>query len=132
MRTMKWYLLGSVICWGLLLLAVPVHAGGSLAFNEADGQTLRWTAFDEQNRPIFRAVFFVETGPLGAVPNPVAADAARKAFQSWANVPTAALQIDDLDTAAPDVIAPFKKDVTAADFAPVQCDALGDPPTPST
>jgi hypothetical protein len=104
-----------------------VRAGGPLIFNEADGQLIRWVAFDEQNRQIFRAVFFVETGPLGTVSNQVAAKAVRDAFATWTQVPTAALRIDDLDAAAPDVIARFRKDITEADFTAVQCDALGDP-----
>jgi len=127
MRVKKTSLLGSVVCWGVLLLTAPVRAGGPLIFNEADGQPVRWVAFDEQNRQIFRAVFFVESGPLGAIPNQVAAKAARDAFATWSQVPTAALRIDDLEVVAPDAIAPFKKDISAADFAAVQCDALGDP-----
>lgn len=126
MRTVKTSLVASVAFWGLCILTAPVRAGGPIAFNEADGRPLRWTALNDQNQVIFRAVFFVENGGLGAIPNQDAAKAAREAFATWAQVPTAALQIDELV----DVDPKFKKDITEADFAPVMCDALGGPPFP--
>lgn len=143
MRVMKLSLVGSVVFWGFFLLTALVRAGGPIAFNEGPvgnfkgGEPLRWTAFDNQDQLISRAVFFVETGPLGAILNqdparaacdPARArDAARaacEAFKTWEKVSTADLRIAELT----DVDPKFKKDITGADFAPVQCDALSPPP----
>ena len=124
----KW-LVGSVALWGLLSITL-VHAGGPLFFSNSNGVPFRRFEINAQGQQVFRATFFVELGDLGTVPNQTpdktgAADRARAAFSTWADTATADIQIQELLAVAPERQALFLKNITGADFAPVDCDALG-------
>lgn len=117
--------------WGIILLLSlgvlngSARAGGPIVFNEADGHPFAW----RDNR----AVYVVETGNLGVIPNAQVADLVARAFRRWTDVPTANLRVDNLDGIVPaDVLAPFKRDITVGDFARVDCTVPGLGPTFTT
>ncbi len=123
------WLVGGVVLGGLLSIT-SVHAGGPLFFSNSNGVPFRWFEPNDQGQKIFRTTFFVETGDLGKIPNTVAATKVRAAFSTWADTPTADIQIQELLDVAPARQALFLKDITASDFNTVDCDALGQPTFP--
>ena len=89
------------------------YAGNPLFFNEATGAPQIW--------PDNRAVYVVETGPIGSLSNPEAVQVVDRAFQHWASLPSVNLRADKLDTTlSPEVLAPFKTDFTIADFSTLE------------
>jgi hypothetical protein len=114
---------GAII--GMLVTSPALHAGGPLFFDEATGEPFRWFEVDEQNQITrHRAIFYIETGPLGAISNEVVAAQTRQAFQTWENVSIADLQVEELLDVPADRRSFFEKDITAADFL---LDEDGDP-----
>jgi hypothetical protein len=110
--------LGIGFLLGFCLYTGSVQAGGPLAFNEAGGEPFFW--LDN------RAVYVVEQGDLSsAITNQDAAAAVRRAFKRWTDVPTADLQVVNLED-LPNGLSDrerelFKKDIAADDFALTQC-----------
>jgi hypothetical protein len=108
------------------MLSSLAHAGNPLFFNETTGIPQTW--------PDNRAVYVVETGPIGTLSNSEAQQVVDRAFQRWASLPSVNLRADNLDTILlPEVqeaIAPFKRDLTVDDFVTmVTCPVLAsDPP----
>ena len=102
------------------------YAGNPLFFNETTGAPFVW--------PDNRAVYIVETGPIGTLSNAEAVQVVDRAFQRWASLPSVNLRADNLDTIQPplppEVLAPFKTDFTISDFSTLEtCPALpNDPP----
>jgi hypothetical protein len=106
-----------------LVLSSLAHAGNPLFFNETTGIPQTW--------PDNRAVYVVETGPIGTLSNDEAVRIVNQAFQRWASLPSVSLRADNLDTILPpEVLAPFKRDLTIDDFVTmVTCPVLAsDPP----
>ncbi|MGE0820576.1 MAG: matrixin family metalloprotease [Candidatus Binatia bacterium] len=114
---------GIALFLGLCWFNNPAYAGNPLFFDEPQGKPFTW--------PNNRAVYVVETGPLGEFDNATAAAIVDRAFKKWTDLPSVDLQVDNLDglLAAP-TLAPFKRDITIDDFTTlVPCQVLAsDPP----
>jgi len=110
---------GAAFLLGLCVLTGSARAGGPIVFNEEDGQTFPWLGN--------RAVYVVETGNLGAIENAQATELVTQAFQSWVDVPTADLQVQNLDGILPsEILAPFKQDIDFdAFFFSTECTVPG-------
>src|SRR4030095_3641425 len=108
--------------WGMTLtlsltLSSLAHAGNPLFFNESTGIPPVW--LDK------RAVYVVETGPIGTLSSSEAQQIVERAFKHWSDLPSVNLRADNLDTILPpEVLAPFKRDLTVDDFALVTCPVL--------
>ena len=109
--------------WGMtltlsLMLSSLAHAGNPLFFNESTGIPPVW--LDN------RAVYVVETGPIGTLSNSEAQQIVERAFKHWSDLPSVNLRADNLDTILPpEVLAPFKRDLTGDDFVTmVTCPVL--------
>ncbi len=114
---------GIAFVLGLCGLANLAYAGNPLFFNETTGAPQIW--------PNNRAVYVVETGPIGSLSNAEAVQVVDRAFQRWASLPSVNLRADNLDNIlSPEVLAPFKRDITVDDFVTqVTCPVLAsDPP----
>jgi|GEM_PF-4383027 len=123
MRTTHVQRWGWVIALSLAVLVGSAHAGAPLFFNETTEQPFFW--------PNNRSFYVVEAGPLGAIDNSSAKATVARAFQRWTDLPGVNLQVDDLEKIlAPEVLAPFKRDITIDDFTTmVPCQVLQrDPP----
>jgi hypothetical protein len=131
MRSVKRGRWGGVLLLGCCLLAHSANAGGPIIFNEEfvdgcalseeDGCALPW--LDN------RAVYVVETGKLGVIENDVARARVAQAFQRWTAVPTASLQVVNLediqDTLPPGALTPFLTDIDNEDFTMIACTVPG-------
>ena len=90
--------------WGMtltlsLMLNTTAHAGNPLFFNETTGIPLVW--------PDNRAVYVVETGPIGTLSNPDAQQIVERAFKRWSDLSSVNLRVDNLDLILPpDVSCP--------------------------
>jgi hypothetical protein len=109
MHLTHWKRWGFTLALSLSMLVAQVYAGAPLFYNETSGQPFAW--------PNNRAVYIVETGPLGAVDNATAKTIVDRAFQRWARLPGVDLQADNLENILPtSVLAPFQRDLTIEDF----------------